>query len=139
MIWHLRKTDLCNSELKLEPRMKYAIGQAWSIKNIAEPNARVVIGRIEPAAQLDGQIVMHCTIFDAVIADTGDGPEPLIFGHIPFTQDAFAASVENLLETGAKTAEAFDQGYYQWAEALGGAFTGPIAETLQDALQAARD
>lgn len=119
--------------------MKYAIGQAWSIKNIDEPDARIVIGRIESAAQLDDQIVIHCTIFDAVIADTGDGPEPLIFGHIPFTQDAFSASVETLLDSSARTAEAFDQGYYQWAEALGGAFTGSVAATLADAMQAARD
>ena len=74
--------------------MKFAIGQAWSLRDIDAPNARIVIGRIEPAAQLDGQIVIHCTIFDAVIADTGDGPEPLIFGHIPFTEDAFSASVD---------------------------------------------
>ena len=117
--------------------MKYEIGQAWSIKNVDAPGARIVIGRIEPAAQLDGEIVMHCTIFDALIADTGDGPEPLVFGHIPFTQDAFAASVDTLLETGAKTAEAFDQGYYQWAEALGGAFRDPIAVALNHAVQAA--
>jgi hypothetical protein len=119
--------------------MKYAPGQAWSLKNIHEPNARIVIGRIEPAAQLDGQIVIHCTIFDAVIADTGDGPEPLVFGHIPFTEEAFAASVEVLLDSNAQTAEAFEQGYYQWAEALGGAFTGTVSATLSDALQAARD
>jgi hypothetical protein len=119
--------------------MKYAIGQAWSLKNVNEPNARIVIGRIEPAAQLDGQIVMHCTIFDAVIADTGDGPEPLVFGHIPFTEEAFAASVETLLDSNAQTAEAFEQGYYQWAEAMGGAFTGPVAATLSDVVQAARE
>jgi len=119
--------------------MKYAVGQAWSLKDVDADNARIVIGRIEPAAQLDGKIVMHCTIFDAVIADMGDGPEPLVFGHIPFTEDAFSASVETLLETNASTADAFDQGYYQWAEAMGGAFTGPVAATLSDALQAARD
>lgn len=119
--------------------MKYAIGQAWSIKNVDAPGARIVIGRIEPAAQLDGQIVMHCTIYDAVIADTGDGPEPLVFGHIPFTDEAFSASVDTLLETNAKPAEAFDQGYYQWAEALGGAFSATVAETLVDAVQAARE
>jgi hypothetical protein len=119
--------------------MKYAIGQAWSIKDIDAPNARIVIGRIEPAAQLDGKIVMHCSIFDAVIADTGDGPEPLLFGHIPFTEDAFSASVETLLDSNARTAEAFDQGYYQWAEAMGGAFAGPVAATLSDTMQAARD
>jgi hypothetical protein len=119
--------------------MKFAPGQAWSIRNVDAPNARIVIGRIEPAAQLDGKIVMHCTIYDAVIADTGDGPEPLIFGHIPFTDEAFAASVETLLEENAATAEAFDQGYYQWAEALGGAFSGTVAATLSDAVQAARE
>ncbi|GJL96271.1 MAG: hypothetical protein DHS20C06_00880 [Hyphobacterium sp.] len=119
--------------------MKFATGQSWSIKNIDEPNARIVIGRIEPAAQLDGKIVFHCTIFDAVIADMGDGPESLIFGHIPFTEEGFSASVETLLESDADTAEAFDQGYYQWAEAQGGAFTGTIAATLSDAMQAARD
>ena len=119
--------------------MKYAPGQAWSIKNIEAPDARIVIGRIEPAVQLDGQIVMHCTIFDAVIADTGDGPEPLIFGHIPFTEEAFAASVDTLLDSNARPAEAFEQGYYQWAEALGGAFSGSVAAALSDALQAARD
>lgn len=118
--------------------MKYAVGQAWSIKNIDEPNARIVIGRIEPAAQLDGQIVIHCTIFDTVIADMGDGPEPLIFGHIPFTEEAFSASVETLLDSDALTADAFEEGYYQWAEALGGAFTGPVAAALSDAMQAAR-
>ena len=100
--------------------MKYAVGQAWSIKNIDESNARIVIGRIEPAAQLDGQIVIHCTIFDAVIADMGDGPEPLVFGHIPFTEEAFSASVETLLDSDARTADAFEEGYNQWAEALGG-------------------
>jgi hypothetical protein len=118
--------------------MKFAIGQAWSIRNVDAPGSRIVIGRIEPAAQLDGKIVVHCTIFDAVIADTGDGPEPLIFGHIPFTDEAFAASVDSLLETDAQPAEGFDQGYYQWAEALGGAFSTSIAETLVDAVKAAR-
>ncbi|MDG1418368.1 MAG: hypothetical protein P8P99_11240 [Maricaulis sp.] len=121
----------------MEPIKKYAVGQAWSIKNIDEPNARIVIGRIESAANLDGKIVMHCTIFDAVIADTSNGPEPLIFGHIPFTEEAFAAPVDTLLDSKASTAEAFDQGYYQWAEAMGGAFSGTIAATLDDAMQAA--
>lgn len=119
--------------------MKYAIGQAWSLKNVNEPNAPIVIGRNEAAAQLDGQIVIHCTIFDAVIAATGDGPEPLIFGHIPSTEEAFAASVATLLDSNAQTAEAFEQGYYQRAEVMGGAFTGPVAATLSDVLQAARD
>lgn len=119
--------------------MKFAVGQAWSIRNVDAPGARIVIGRIEPAAQLDGQIVFHCTIFDAVIADTGEGPEPLVFGHIPFTDEAFAKSVDTLLDENAEPAEAFDQGYYQWAEALGGAFNASVAEALIDAVQAARE
>lgn len=121
--------------------MTYATGQAWSLKNIDESDARIVIGRIEPAAQLDGQTVIHCTIFDAVIADTGDGkgPGPLTFGHIPFTEAAFAASVDTLLDSKAATADAFDEGYYQWAEALGGAFSGTVAATLADVIQGARD
>ena len=119
--------------------MRFAPGQAWSIKDIAAPEARIVIGRIEPAAQLDGQTVMHCTIFDAVIADFGEGPEPLVFGHIPFTEDAFAASVGTLLDSHARTADAFDEGYYQWAESMGGAFNSPIAAAIADAMQAARE
>lgn len=119
--------------------MTFAPGQSWSIKDINQPDARAVIGRVEQAAQLDGQVVIHCTLFNVAIVDMGDGPEPLVFGHIPFTQDAFAASVGTQIESGAATAAAFDEGYYQWAEALGGAFSVPIAQAVGDALQAAQD
>lgn len=119
--------------------MQFKVGQAWSIRDISEPEARAVIGRIEAAAQLDGQIVIHCTIFNAATVDLGEGPELLVFGHIPFTRDAFSASALTLLEDKADTAAAFDEGYYQWAEALGGAFDVPIAQAVNDALQAARD
>lgn len=119
--------------------MTYAPGQAWSLKDIDRPEARIVVGRIEPAAQLDGETVVHCTIFGAVIADMGDGPEPLTFGHIPFTQAAFAASVDTLLASDAATADAFDEGYYQWAEALGGAFNQPVAAALVEIIQGARE
>jgi len=117
---------------------QFKTGQAWSIRDIDEPDARVVIGRIEAASQLDGQIVVHCTIFNAATVDMGEGPEPLVFGHIPFTRDAFSASAMTLLQDGAETASAFEEGYYQWAEALGGAFNVPIAQAINDALQAAR-
>tara|TARA_R110002073_G_scaffold61392_7_gene154385 strand:+ start:1449 stop:1820 length:372 start_codon:yes stop_codon:yes gene_type:complete len=123
----------------MEPIMQYKVGQAWSIRDMSEPDARVVIGRIEAAAELDGQIVFHCTVFNAATVDMGEGPELLVFGHIPFTRDAFAASALELLEDKADTAAAFDEGYYQWAEALGGAFNVPIAQAINDALQAARD
>ena len=119
--------------------MQFKVGQAWSIRDIAEPEARAVIGRIEAAAEMDGQVVFHCPIFNAATVDMGEGPELLVFGHIPFTRDAFAASALTLLEEKADTAAAFDEGYYQWAEALGGAFNVPIAQAINDALQAARD
>lgn len=118
--------------------MQFKVGQAWSIKNVSEPDARAVIGRIEAAAQLDGQVVFHCTVFNAATVDMGEGPELLVFGHIPFTREAFSASALTLLDDTAATASAFDEGYYQWAEALGGAFDVPIAQAIGDALQAAR-
>tara|TARA_R110002096_G_scaffold252185_3_gene445132 strand:- start:1761 stop:2132 length:372 start_codon:yes stop_codon:yes gene_type:complete len=123
----------------MEPVMEFKVGQAWSIRDVSEPQARAVIGRIEAAAQLEGQTVIHCTIFNAATVDMGEGPELLVFGHIPFTRTAFASSALALLEDKADTAAAFDEGYYQWAEALGGAFDVPIAQAINDALQAARD
>tara|TARA_R110000868_G_scaffold53928_2_gene169153 strand:- start:9900 stop:10313 length:414 start_codon:yes stop_codon:yes gene_type:complete len=122
-----------------EPDMKFTPGQSWRIKDIDQEGARAVIGRIEPAAQLDGKIVVHCTLFNVAIVDMGEGPEALVFGHIPFTLSAFSASADGLIEAAAQTAAAFDEGYYQWAEALGGAFDVPIAQAVGDALQAARD
>lgn len=119
--------------------MEFKVGQAWSVRDVSEPQARAVIGRIEAAAQLEGQTVIHCTIFNAATVDMGEGPELLVFGHIPFTRTAFASSALALLEDKADTAAAFDEGYYQWAEALGGAFDVPIAQAINDALQAARD
>jgi hypothetical protein len=118
--------------------MQFNVGQAWSIRDVDEADARVVIGRIEAAAQLEGQIVFHCTIYNAATVDMGEGPEFLVFGHIPFTREAFSASALALIEDGAATASAFDEGYYQWAEALGGAFDVPIAQAINDALQAAQ-
>ena len=124
---------------RMEPVMQFKVGQAWSIRDVNEAEARAVIGRIEAAAQLDGQIIVHCTVFNAATVDMGDGPELLVFGHIPFTREAFSASALTLLADTADTAAAFDEGYYQWAEALGGAFDVPIAQAINDALQAARN
>lgn len=119
--------------------MEFKTGQSWSLRDVSEPEARAVIGRIEAAAQLDGQVVFHCTVFNAATVDMGEGPESLVFGHIPFTREAFSASALTLIEEGAATAAAFDEGYYQWAEAQGGAFDVPVAQAINDALQAARD
>ena len=49
--------------------MQFKVGQAWSIRDIAEPEARAVIGRIEAAAEMDGQVVFHCTIFNAATVE----------------------------------------------------------------------
>ncbi len=54
---------------------------------------------------------------------------------MPFEESALAASVDQLLATGASPASSFESGYKQWQDAMGGIFTVSVEKAIEFVLQ----
>ena len=110
-------------------RISFAPGQVWSIKSVPTTTAKVVICRIEP---WKGKTVVHVSIIDVPIPQGVPGAGGVTsIGDMPFDESALAASVDQLVATGASPAPSFEAGYEQWKDAKGGIFTTSVPQAIK--------
>ena len=88
-----------------------------------------MVVRVEP---WNGTRAIHVSIVDISIPPglPGAGGTTTI-GHMPFDETALAASVDQIVKTGASGVTTFDAGYQQWAAAKGGIFTISVREAIK--------
>jgi len=111
-----------------QPLPHLEVGQMWTIRDVPE-HTRLVVARTEA----EGTIV-HISVFNVDVPASALGPASAItMAHLPFARSALAGSVLLLLGTGARPADAFEDGYAQWKNAKGGVFTLSVKEVI-DAL-----
>jgi hypothetical protein len=107
----------------------FAPGQVWSIKSSLPTNAKVVIGRVEAWRN---NVAVHVSVIDVQIPqDLAGAGHTATVGHLPFEETALAASLDQLLATGASTTPDFERGYQQWKSDNGGIFTIGVAEVVR--------
>jgi hypothetical protein len=98
------------------PPADFAPGQMWSIKSASPTLARVIIGRIE---LWDDKVAVHVSVVDVPIPSGAPGADGVIsIDHMPFDESALAASVNQLLAIGVRSAPGFENGYGQWKSGL---------------------
>jgi hypothetical protein len=128
-------TSIVQAQTPMVPQKDVTPGQMWSIKTMPSTSAKVVIGKVESWG--DGTVV-HVSVIDAQIPQDLPGAGRVTnIGHLPFEKGALAASLDQLLATGASPAPDFERGYQQWKSANGGIFTISIPEVIRLAFEIA--
>ncbi len=105
----------------------FAVGQVWSLRDPAFPDARIRIGRIE-----DGGRTIHISLWGvpAPVPEVTDViGSPLVAGHLPITAEALRASV-GTVSNDQPPAIDFEGGYNAWREAQGGVFTLTVPQIV---------
>ena len=105
-----------------------ASGQMWSIKSPSPTTIKVIIGRLE---DWNGKSAVHVALVDVPVPAGVPGAGGVIgVGHMPFEQSALAASLNELISSGASPGPNFESGYAQWQSARGGIYTIGVADAV---------
>jgi hypothetical protein len=99
----------------------FKVGQRWTVK---DSDMKVVIGRIEPFGK--DKTAIHVSVF-GVPCPPKMGCETANVAHAPFDLDAFAQSVDQMIDEDEEPDPGFDSGYAQWQQDKGGLFTIPVS------------
>jgi hypothetical protein len=111
-----------------QPVPAFAPGQIWSIRSDAPTPVRVIIGRIE---RFGDATAIHVSIIDVPIPPGAPNAGGITrIAHMPFDEAALAASVDELVGTGAAPLPNFADGYRQWRDNRGGIFTIAVDEAI---------
>jgi hypothetical protein len=111
------------------PAAELAVGQQWSYETRPQDaGSTVVIGKIDEVPEI-GKII-HVHVLGVNIPNSkAPGGVSHTIGHMPFTEEAFRASIKSLLGT-APADGRFDAGYDAWKKAKGGVFTVPVSQAV---------
>jgi len=125
----LMLTMAANAQTSGTEKPPFAVGQMWSIKSPTPTTAKIVIGRVENFSDM---IAVHISVLDVPIPAGAPGAgRTIAIGHMPFEQTALAASVDQLLGTGASPDRNFEGGYANWQSAKGGIYTISVEKAVQ--------
>jgi len=106
----------------------------WSIKSASPTTTKVIIGRLEG---WNGKSAVHVALVDVPVPAGVPGAGGVIgVGHMPFEQSALAASLNELISTGASPGPNFENGYAQWQSAKGGIYTISVADAVATLFEA---
>jgi hypothetical protein len=117
-------------------------GQVWSIRHAPNPEARAIIGRVEP---LNGRMVVHMSVRGLAppggVDKFGENAE-LMIGHIPIALDAAAESLSALISPAGEITEEFERDFADWKAAAekdqAGIFIGSIPHAIYEIFQVMR-
>jgi len=106
-----------------------AVGQHWTYQTRPEDaGSTLVIGKIDEVPEI-GKVI-HVHVIDVNIPNSkAPGGMSHTISHMPFTEDAFRASIKSLIGT-APADGRFDAGYDAWKKAKGGVFTVPVSQAV---------
>jgi hypothetical protein len=111
-----------------------APGQMWSIKSASPTTTKVIIGRLE---DWNGKSAVHVALVDVPVPAGVPGAGGVIgVGHMPFEQSTLAASLNEMISTGASPGPNFENGYAQWQAARGGIYTISVADAVSTLFEA---
>lgn len=111
---------------------RLAVGQMWSIRARIPTNAKLVIGQIEVVS---GKGIVHVSLVDIPYSLENEIRVANV-DHVPFTEQAVAASVDRLLSSNAKAGPGFAQSYAEWHRMQGAtAFDIGVSEAIEVFLQ----
>lgn len=112
-------------------------GQSWRLRHAPSGAMRAVVGRVDPWGPR-GLLIVHVSLFHGPAYEIGGGATRDDIAHMPFTLQAFRASLERLDTVGAKPHADFEEGYLTWlhaaSEGKAGVFSEPVMEALYAAL-----
>ncbi|MET0544903.1 MAG: hypothetical protein ABWZ40_01205 [Caulobacterales bacterium] len=109
-------------------------GQIWSIKQAPNPEARAIIGRVEP---FKGRMVLHLSVRDLAPpggVDAFEAEAELMIGHIPIALESAVESLSSLISPAGEITPEFEQGYAEWKAAADKGQAGIFIETIPDAI-----
>jgi hypothetical protein len=107
---------------------KYSSGQVWSYKaRRGEAASTVTILKVESLPKL-GEII-HIRIDDIALKNCSGAPSPDNIAHAPFSRDAMERSVTRLVKVDPDLPD-FQEGYKDWRDHCGGAYTITVAEVM---------
>jgi hypothetical protein len=107
---------------------RFQPGQVWSYKaRTGESSSTLTILRLESLPKVG--IVIHVRVDGIHFKSCSGGPEPNHIQHAPFSRQAIADSVIQLLSTSSKIPE-YEAGYQDWLAHCGGAYTSQVAAML---------
>ena len=105
-----------------------APGQVWTIDDAPTPQTRLTIGRLEPFG-LDTAVHVAVTDIGEIRSTSGKMVSGQM-GHLPFSYNALASSLDTLIQENAPIPPSIAAGYTEWQNVKAGIFTQGAAETV---------
>jgi hypothetical protein len=95
-----------------QQRPAFAIGQEWAVPDL--PRGHAFIGLID---EIDGRRVIHVSLLLNGLTEYGESANSASnYGHLAFTEEAFAASVGELEEASTDLPEGYRSDYARWQQ-----------------------
>jgi hypothetical protein len=95
-----------------QQRPAFAIGQEWAVPDL--PQGHAFIGLID---EINGVRVIHISLLFNGMPEYGDRADSASnYGHLAFTEEAFAASVGELEEASTDIPEGYVSDYARWQQ-----------------------
>ena len=107
-------------------------GQVWSLADERYPTAQVIIGRLEKVGPDE---VVHVSVLGVPVTKPDGGLKLIVFGHMPFTEEAVRRSVGRRIKARGPLYSGFEEGYSEWRRAKGGVFILSIGDAIEVGLK----
>jgi len=105
---------------------KYDVGQRWSYRTREQDvDSTLLIGKVQK--ELLKPPIIHVMVDGIVLPNSND---PIVIGHMPFSEKAIDVSVLELVETGARVSAEFENGVATWKAQKGGVFDLIVSEAV---------
>lgn len=105
---------------------KYNAGQRWSYRTRDQDvGSTLVIGKVQK--RLMKPPIFHVFVNGIASPDSAD---PIVIGHMPFSEKAIDGSVLELLKSGVVVPPSFDDGVATWNKQKGGVFDLTVSEAV---------
>ena len=110
-------------------------GQVWTFEDATTPDARIVIGDVEPLWGGES-VAVSISIINLPLVELPNGElGGSSIGHLPFDIDVLRANLVTLESLGGNLDENYDEGYTYCKQAIeageAGVFTITVAETIE--------
>jgi hypothetical protein len=106
---------------------RFAVAQEWRVRDL--PDASAVIGRID---DFGGVRIIHIVLLVGAMVEFGE-PENSgsMQDHLAVTEQAFMASIGDLIEEDAHLPGAFEGGYARWRSSEMHVLDGPVSQYVR--------
>lgn len=118
--------------------VKLETGQVWTFAEAPSPEARLIIGDVEPFGP-DGDVAVSISLTGLPMMETSGGHR--VGGtmyHLPFSEETLRPALLELVSENEPMLDGYSEGYATWKEAVenGGAgiFTIPPSAVLTDVI-----